>query len=242
MSTGVSDRSAARIEPPDRREAPPDDRLREIRDRDRPGGAWISHRSIQAADSHGVAAVHLPCGERVIVRPARPRDAGMIQTYIQALSPAARHNRFLGSLNELSANELYRMTHADSCARPETLLAEKVENGGRIMIGEARYALLPAGLGCEFAVSVAEAWRRKELGTLLIGIVACRAKALGARYLAGDVFRSNEPMLKLTRTSGFTRTEPVTGAGLVRVTKDLSLVNAAQPCGTRLADSWMIAA
>jgi GNAT superfamily N-acetyltransferase len=166
----------------------------------------------------------------------------MIQTYIQALSPGSRQNRFLGSVNELSANELYRMTHADSRARPEALLAEKIENAGRIMIGEARYALLPDGLSCEFAVSVAEAWRREELGTLLIGIVACRAKALGARYLAGDVLRSNEPMLKLARASGFTQTEPVTGAGLVRVTKDLSLVNAAQPCGMRSADSWMIAA
>jgi GNAT superfamily N-acetyltransferase len=206
---------------------------------------WISLRSIEAtapAAPDAIEALHLPCGERAIVRPARPRDAGMIQTYIQGLSSTSRHNRFLGSVNELSARELYRMTHGDSRARPEALIAEGIESGARIMIAEVRYALLGDGVTCEFALSVAEAWRRKELGTLLIGIVACRATALGARALVGDVFRSNEPMLKFARASGFTLTEPLTGAGLVRVTKDLSLTRAAQPCGMGSADSWMIAA
>jgi hypothetical protein len=38
-------------------------------------------------------------------------------------------------------------------------------------------------------LEAAEAWRRKTLGTLLVGIIASRAKALGLRYLVGD---SNE--------------------------------------------------
>jgi acetyltransferase len=216
-------KSVARIEPSVRRKGPLDG-------------------SIEVIDPDAVEALHLPSGESVIVRPARSADADTIQSYIQGLSFASRHNRFLGSVNELSANELYRMTHADSRARPEALIAEIVESGGRIMIAEARYALLGDGVTGEFALSVAEAWRRKELGTLLIGIVACRAKALGARFLAGDVSRSNEAMLKLARAGGFTLTEPVTGAGLVRVTKDLSLTRIAQPCGMGSTDSWMIAA
>jgi GNAT superfamily N-acetyltransferase len=128
----------------------------------------------------------------------------MIGTYIRALSFASRRNRFLGSVNEMSANELYRMTHGDDVARP-ALIVETVVGGARVMIGEARYALMPDGLSCEFALSVAEAWRHKGIGTLLIGIIEDRAKALGARYLVGDVFRSNEAMMALARNAGFCR-------------------------------------
>ncbi len=77
-----------------------------------------------------VHALHLPIGERVTVRPARPQDSGMIQAYIRSLSPASRRNRFLGALNEVSANELYGMTHTDRCSHP-ALIAENVVEGAR---------------------------------------------------------------------------------------------------------------
>jgi GNAT superfamily N-acetyltransferase len=73
----------------------------------------------------------------------------------------------------------------------------------------------------EFAVSVAEAWRRKTLATLLVGVIASRAKALGLRYLVGDVFHSNQAMIALARKSGFAVTEPIADARLVKITKDL---------------------
>jgi GNAT superfamily N-acetyltransferase len=120
-----------------------------------------------------VQGLHVLCGEKVAVRPARPQDTGMIGAYIRALSFASRRNRFLGSVNEMSANELYRMTHGDDVARP-ALIVEAVDGVAHVMIGEARYALLPDGLSCEFALSVAEACRHKGIGTLLIGIIEDR--------------------------------------------------------------------
>jgi hypothetical protein len=82
-----------------------------------------------------VHALHLPIGERVTVRRARPQDSGMIQAYMRSLSPASRRNRFLGALNEVSANELYGMTHTDRCSHP-ALIAENVVEGACTMIGE----------------------------------------------------------------------------------------------------------
>jgi RimJ/RimL family protein N-acetyltransferase len=171
-------------------------------------------------ERHHVHAVHLPCGETVTVRPAHPQDTDSIQAYIRILSPASRRNRFLGALNEVSANELYRMTHTDRGSHP-VLIVENVIDGASTMIGEVRYAVAPDGFSCEFAVSVAEAWRRKTLGMLLVGIIASRAKALGLRYLVGDVFRSNQAMIALARKSGFAVTEPIADARLVNITKDL---------------------
>ena len=165
-------------------------------------------------------AAHLLCGEKVTVRPAHPQDTGMIQAYIRNLSPASRRNRFLGSLNEVSANELYVMTRTDRGSHP-VLIAENVIEGVCTMIGEVRYAAAPDGFNCEFAVSVAEACRRKTLATLLVGVIASRAKALGLRYLVGDVFHSNQAMIALARKSGFAVTEPIADARLVKITKDL---------------------
>jgi RimJ/RimL family protein N-acetyltransferase len=173
-------------------------------------------------------AVHLLVPENVTVRPARSQDSDIIQAYIRNLSPASRRNRFLGSLNEVSANELHGMTHNDHGTYP-SLIAENNVDGACTMIGEARYAVAADGLNCEFAVSVAEAWRRKRLATLLVGIVASRAKALGLLYLVGDVLRSNEAMIALARKIGFTVTAPVTDATLAKITKDLSLLDATQP-------------
>ena len=171
-------------------------------------------------ERHPVHVVHLPCGETVKVRPARPQDTDSIQAYIRILSPASRRNRFLGAVNVVSANELYRITHTDRGSYP-VLIAESVIEGACKMIGEVRYAVAPDWFNCEFAVSVAEAWRRKALGTLLVGIIASRAKALGLRYLVGDVFHSNQAMIALARKSGFAVTEPIADARLVKITKDL---------------------
>ena len=154
------------------------------------------------------------------VRPAHPQDGERIQAYIRTLSPESRRNRFLGALNEVSSKELYVMTHADGGSH-SVLIAENVIEGASTMIGELRYAVAPDGFNCEFAVSVAEAWRRKRLGTLLIRIVTSRAKALGLCYLVGDVFRSNQAMITLARKSGFAVAEPIADATLVKITKDL---------------------
>jgi|SRR5215472_4129726 len=173
-------------------------------------------------------AWHLPAGERVRVRPACPQDADTIQAFFHGLSPASRRNRFLGALNEVSAAELYNMTHSDHGSHP-LVIAEHIDDGFCKMIAETRCAMAAGRLECEFAVSVAETWRRRRLGTLLIALLAFRAKGLGFRYLVGDVLRANEAMIALARKAGFRVTDPISDASLVRITKDLSLWSAAQP-------------
>jgi acetyltransferase len=205
---------------------------------------WEPHMMVGVSpdDPDLVHAVHLPVGEKVTVRPARPQDFDMIQAYVRNLSPASRRNRFLGPLNEVSVNELYGMTHKDHGSHP-ALIAENVVDGACAMIGEARYAVASDGFTCEFAVSVAEAWRRKTLATLLIGMIAYRAKALGLRYLVGDVLRSNQQaMIALARKTGFAVTTPIADAALVKITKDLSLRDAARPWKEHASQPWLIAA
>jgi hypothetical protein len=76
----------------------------------------------------------------------------------------------------------------------------------------------------------------------LIGIIEDRAKALGVRYLVGDVFRSNEAMMALARNAGFAVTRPVLDDRLVRITKALSVLDGAQARNEVLSQAWSIAA
>ena len=113
------------------------------------------------------------------------------------------------------------MTHADHRHRL-AVIAETVVAGARVMIGEACYAMMPDGLSCEIALSVAAAWQRQTLGTRLLGILARRARDAGIRYLVGDVLRSNEAMTALARKVGSVITMPIEDARLIWMTTDLS--------------------
>jgi hypothetical protein len=64
----------------------------------------------------------------------------------------------------------------------------------------------------------------------LLADVECRARNLGARYLVGDVLRSNEAMQAFARKAGFTMTGVPGDARLVRIVKDLAVSPAARAC------------
>jgi hypothetical protein len=101
-------------------------------------------------------------GERVAIRLAGPEDAEMLQAYVRELSASARYNRFFGPLRELPAAELARATRANSSSGA-TLIAQ-VGSIKPAMIGELRFSFL-ADAACELAISIADDWRRKGLGS-----------------------------------------------------------------------------
>ena len=111
------------------------------------------------------------------------------------------------------------------------------------MIGEARFALATNQLEGEFALSIADDWHGKGLGTLLVADIDCRARSLGTRYLVGDVLRSNKRMMALARNMGFVVLGDVPrDTRLVRIVKDLTLSQALRPCETPPASDLAIAA
>jgi acetyltransferase len=138
--------------------------------------------AMAAAQPRLVCALRLPAGECVTLRPIGPGDAGVLQAYVRGLSPESRYNRFFGALHELPPAELDRVIHLDQ-KYELALLAETHVDGASIVIGEARYALAPNRLEGEFALSVADDWRGKGLGTLFMADIERRARSQGARYL-----------------------------------------------------------
>jgi GNAT superfamily N-acetyltransferase len=170
-------------------------------------------------------------GLTVTLRPIGPSDAGILQAYVRALSPEARYDRFLGALSELSPAELDRVIHLDQ-KHDLAQLAETWVDGAPTVIGEMRLALATNRLEGEFALSIADQWRGKGLGRLLIADIERWAESLGVRYLVGDVLRSNRAMKALARKMGFLLGEVPHDPRLVRVVKEVTFSQAVLPRDT----------
>jgi GNAT superfamily N-acetyltransferase len=139
-------------------------------------------------------------GTSVSIRLADANDAEMLQSYVRELSATARYNRFLAAVRELPPVELASATGMNERNRG-TLIAE-IAGHRPVMVGELRYAI-SSNATCEFAISVADSWRRKRLGTLLLNRLLSALRATGVETLVGEVLRSNEAMLAFARNAGF---------------------------------------
>lgn len=146
-------------------------------------------------------SIRLPGRSHVSVRPARPDDVELIQSYVRGLSPASRYFRFFGAISELSATELHRATHPS--ASSASLILETHRDGAPTMIGEARWHLAANGQTCEFGASITDGWQRQGFGTWLIDHIAARMRSLGARLLVAEIQHANKPAQRLVRKLGF---------------------------------------
>jgi GNAT superfamily N-acetyltransferase len=169
-------------------------------------------------------------GDRITVRALGPQDADRLQAYIiQGLSSEARRDRFLGAVSELAPARIKHLTRMHRPGEIALLACAETDREPQ-MIAEAILVKAPNSQRCEIALSVADAWRRKGVGTLLLRNLECRASAIGACSLFGDVLRSNTAMKCLARKAGFSIRTPFTDARLVEVTKDLSMRQSGSPC------------
>jgi GNAT superfamily N-acetyltransferase len=167
----------------------------------------------------------LPDDECLIVRAIVPQDTERLQDYVRGLSGESRRNRFLGALSEFAParlEELIRM-HGPR----QVLLVALARIGSTLqMVAEAMLVIAPNSERGEIALSVTDNWQRRGLGTVLIRHLEARARRAGARYLFGDVLRSNTAMKSLARKSGYSIRSPFTDARLVEIVKELSPPNA----------------
>ena len=199
----------------------------------------MSNRAAGTLIAHP-AVFRLPGGDAVTIRPVRPDDTGRLHEHFRSLSADSRRNRFLGAVNELPPRELARLAAMD---RPgELALVACADDACDPLIAEAVHVIAPGSARCEFALSVTDTWQRRGLGTLLLRLIECRARLIGARYLFGDVLAANTAMKCLARRRDFLLRMPVTDARLIEIVKDLSLPLTGAPCDERFARLRPIAA
>jgi acetyltransferase len=139
-------------------------------------------------------SVLLGGGRVARLRPLHEDDAGRLQMFVRALSPAARHARFFNGLSELGAQRLHEML----CAPGLSIAAFGAD--GQI-VAHAQYVLDDSR--AEFAIVVADAWRRKMLGQQLLTLLVRHARQAGASVLGGLMLADNQAMRELARKLGF---------------------------------------
>jgi RimJ/RimL family protein N-acetyltransferase len=139
---------------------------------------------------HNAALVH--------VRPIDSRDRDAFSAWFGRLSDESRRRRFLGPKPRLSARELTFLTEVDHVSHT-TLVA--VDDDGRL-IGEARYAVEEPGTA-DFAVTVADEWQGRGVGTRLARRLIGAARANGMNRLTALTLAENAPARKLLERLGF---------------------------------------
>lgn len=138
----------------------------------------------------------------VLLRPVVPSDLDAIDAFVRDLSPRARFLRFHAAVRRLTLDQLAGLVDVDHRER-ETMVA--VADGRVVALGQ--YVAVAAGTA-ELAVAVADAWRRRGLGALLVGQLAGAARAAGLAAFTASVLAENRPALAMfERWPGSVRVE-----------------------------------
>ena len=141
-------------------------------------------------------------GTPATIRPIRPEDSGMEQEFVRHLSDDSRYFRFMGSMRELAPKKLKFFTDIDY-ERHMAFVATIMRDDKELEIGVARYVATENPGGCEFAVTVNDAWQGSGVAGLLMISLEDAAREHGFKTMEGIVLASNHKMLKFARQLGF---------------------------------------
>jgi GNAT superfamily N-acetyltransferase len=146
------------------------------------------------------APIVLRGGSRVRLRQGRSSDKALLLRGFARLSPESRYRRFLAPAPALSEETVHYLTEIDHRDH-EAIAALDDETGEGV--GIARYVRNPQRPDvAEIAVTVIDDWQRRGLGTLLLEVLAGRARAEGISSFTALMLASNQEMLKVLEALG----------------------------------------
>ncbi len=148
--------------------------------------------------------VQLNDARLVTIRPIMPSDLDALRTFFAALSRATLRLRFHSPVNDLSEQVLREFTMVNHRAQVAFVAEIDESAAGHLpaLIAEARFVRNADSESAEFALVVADNWRRIGLGTMLTRILAQRARFTGVRRLWGDVLEDNQAMRAFAHSLG----------------------------------------
>ena len=167
-----------------------------------PAAGRYDHMAIHPYPSHLVSQAQLSDGTRIRIRPIRPEDASIEQSFVRELSIESKYFRFMQGLNELTDEMLVRFTQLDY-NRELALIAVLEQDGGETELGVARYVTNADGKSCEFALVVADQWHRMGIGTRLMKALIDAARERGLQCMNGEILADNLGMRRLVENLGF---------------------------------------
>jgi RimJ/RimL family protein N-acetyltransferase/nucleotide-binding universal stress UspA family protein len=139
-------------------------------------------------------------GASVLIRPIEPEDRDLLQSGFERLSDRSRYMRFQAPQSSLSDEQLSYLTDVDHHDH-EALVA--LDPGTGHAVGVARFVRVNDGVA-ECAVTVADDWQGRGLGTELLDQLVDRAHEEGIERFTAIVLAENAEALRLLDRLGDT--------------------------------------
>jgi GNAT superfamily N-acetyltransferase len=139
----------------------------------------------------------LPDGAPVLIRPIRADDKRMLTDGLRHLSDQSVQRRFLTPKRSFSRAELRYLTEVDGRDHV-ALVAEYPAEPVRRLLAVGRFVRLADDPhAAEVAITVADNWHRRGLGSLLSEALAAEARRLGIRRFTATMAADNVPAQRL---------------------------------------------
>jgi acetyltransferase len=177
---------------------------RVILDRTATGDALLpySHLAIRPYPHEWERNVRLTDGTEVLLRPIRPEDEPLWLDLLASCSAQSLWFRFRYLFKEAGHEMAARFCFIDY-DREMALVAERVEEGRRRLIGIGRIVANDERTSAEFAALVADRWQGNGLGKVLLDGCLEVARRAGIARVCGETTPDNVRMLGLFRSRGF---------------------------------------
>jgi drug/metabolite transporter (DMT)-like permease/RimJ/RimL family protein N-acetyltransferase len=155
----------------------------------------------------GARLTRLRDGREVVIRPIGAADLPALKRFFALLSPATRRLRFHATLREVPEGLLREFTQPDRREHVGLIAVAQAPGAGEppLLVGEARFVRSPGSDAAEFALVVADDWRRVGLGSSLMRTLVSHAGLSGVRRLCGDALIDNEATRRFLRSLGARR-------------------------------------
>jgi acetyltransferase len=141
-------------------------------------------------------------GQEVLLRPIKPEDEPMWLEMFQGFSEESIRYRFFQMLKDTPHEVRVRYCNIDY-DREVALVAEKIENGKRKLLGVSRLSIESDGKSGEMAFIVGDCWQGQGLGTKMVDYTIDIAKEKGVESIYAIMLQDNYRALSLTKKMGF---------------------------------------
>ncbi|ODV11779.1 MAG: GNAT family N-acetyltransferase [Rubrivivax sp. SCN 70-15] len=150
-------------------------------------------------------------GGMYTIRPIRPDDAEMLQTFVRGMSAESRYFRFASAMPEMPARMLARYTLIDydremalvAVIKERHTAADGSVGDAERLIGVSRYITNPDQTSAEFSLAVADDFKGQGLGSRLMLSIIEIARSKGLTEIVGMILVNNTNMLRLMTHLGF---------------------------------------
>jgi len=165
----------------------------------RPRAGWRRRPARPEPAAEGTPVV-LRDGSQVQIRPVRGSDAPLLADGFARLSARSRQQRFLSPKHSLSAAELRFLTEVDHHDHEAIGALNPADGRG---VGIARYIRAPDDpQAAEIAVTIADDWQGRGLGTELLARLSDRARQEGICRFTATIAYGNAAMATLLQNMG----------------------------------------